>query len=106
MLLLHSKSDCALEGKVLGKEGGRERGEGGRKGMDGQVDGSTYLAWESGIPEEDEGSSESESLLLSEVSTSWEQGYSSRLSGRGTGTSITATQQERGGGKKGSPLNM
>ena len=78
-----------------------ERGEG-----DGWMNGSTYLAWESGISKGDEGSSESDSLLLSEVSTCWERGYSSRLSGRGTGTSITATQQERGGGRgrKESPL--
>ena len=71
------------------------------------MNGSTYLAWESGISKGDEGrSSESDSLLLSEVSTCWKRGYSSRLSGRGAGTSITATQQERGGGRgrKGSPL--
>ena len=83
------------------ERGWMERGEG-----DGWMNGSTYLAWESGISKGDKGSSESDSLLLSEVSTCWERGYSSRLSGRGTGTSITATQQERGGGRgrKESPL--
>ena len=45
MLLLHSKSDRALVGKVLKKEGGRETGEGGRKGMDGERRGGWIDEW-------------------------------------------------------------
>ena len=45
-MLLHSKSDCALVGKVLKKkEGGRGRGEGGRKGMDGERRGGWMDEW-------------------------------------------------------------